>query len=50
MGFFISRGDWDQVKNPILRNFPSPDLDGALMALPAESSESQVRFKKVLVV
>jgi hypothetical protein len=27
MGFFTSRGNWDQVKNPILINFPSPDLD-----------------------
>lgn len=38
MGFFISRGNRDQVKNPILINFSSPDLDRALMALSAESS------------
>jgi len=37
MGFFISRGNWDQVKNPILINFPSLDLDDALMAFSAES-------------
>lgn len=46
MGFFISRGNWDQVKNPILINFPSPDLDGALMALTAESSEKSDVFLK----
>lgn len=33
MGFFINRGNWGQVKNSILINFLSPDLDGALMAL-----------------
>ena len=37
MGSFINRGNWDQVKNPILINFSSLDLDGALMALSAES-------------
>lgn len=37
MGFFTSSRNWDQVKNPILINFPSPDLDGVLMALCAES-------------
>lgn len=44
--FFISRGNWDQVKNRILINFPSPDLDGALMALPAESPEKSSAFLK----
>lgn len=46
MGFFISRGNWDQVKNPILINFPIPDVDGALMALTAESSEKSNAFLK----
>lgn len=48
MGFFRSRGNWDQVKNPILINFPSPDLDGALMALTAESPEKSDAFLKGL--
>lgn len=46
MGFFISGGNWDRVKNPILINFPSPDLDGALMALTAESPEKSNAFLK----
>lgn len=46
MGFFINRGNWGQVKNSILINFPSPDLDGALMALPAESPKKSSGFLK----
>lgn len=42
----MSGGNWDQVKNPILINFPSPDLDGALMALTAESPEKSNAFLK----
>lgn len=46
MGFLVSRGNWDRVKNPILINFPSPDVDGALMALTAESLEKATTFLK----
>lgn len=46
MGFFLSRGNQDQVKNPILINFPSPDLDGALMPLTAQSPEKSDVFLK----
>lgn len=42
----MSGGNWDQVKNPILINFPSLDLDGALMALTAESPENSNAFLK----
>lgn len=45
-GILISRGNWDQVKNPILIKFLSPDLDGALMALTAESPEKSDAFLK----